>query len=353
MANIRDDIEYQKLLQLSALEGADPLRVQAAGGNTSIKQDGILWIKASGTWLQNALTSPIMVPVKLDELLQVMHQGHEDANSASLFVAQEQQDKPEIAAALRPSIETTVHAVLPQKVVVHVHCVNCIALAVRNDGETAVQQKLQDFNMAWVPYVKPGLTLSQAIQQAIDQNTDVIILGNHGLVVAADSVDEASRLLNRVCEAATQPARQAPAADTDALQTLTGNSGYKLPAFTESHAVACDKAALQIAAGGSLYPDHVIFLGQGSVVAQSGETVDDVCARHHQPDGLSPASILFPDKGVLMRGDANDGQEALARCLSDVCLRIPASASIHYLSESQNHELLNWDAEKYRQKLNQ
>ena len=34
--------------------GADPLLVQGAGGNVSWKEDGTLWIKASGKWLAGA-----------------------------------------------------------------------------------------------------------------------------------------------------------------------------------------------------------------------------------------------------------------------------------------------------------
>ena len=50
-----DDSELHALRELSAALGADPLRTQGAGGNTSIKRDGVMWIKASGTWLADAL----------------------------------------------------------------------------------------------------------------------------------------------------------------------------------------------------------------------------------------------------------------------------------------------------------
>jgi rhamnose utilization protein RhaD (predicted bifunctional aldolase and dehydrogenase) len=49
------DKEFRALLELSAALGADQLREQGAGGNTSIKRDGVVWIKASGTWLAEAL----------------------------------------------------------------------------------------------------------------------------------------------------------------------------------------------------------------------------------------------------------------------------------------------------------
>lgn len=59
--------EYDALRALSARVGADPLLVQAAGGNTSIKGDGVMWIKASGTWLRDATAREIMVPVRIPE----------------------------------------------------------------------------------------------------------------------------------------------------------------------------------------------------------------------------------------------------------------------------------------------
>ncbi|TIX34551.1 MAG: class II aldolase, partial [Mesorhizobium sp.] len=59
-----------------------------------------------------------------------------------------------------------------------------------------------------------------------------------------------------------------------------------------------------------------------------------------------------PGKGILMRRDANAGAEAMARCLADVAIRVDPTARVNYLSIEENAELLNWDAEKYRQELN-
>lgn len=60
--------ERENLSQLSAHIGADSLLVQAAGGNTSLKQDGVMWIKASGTWLKDAAEN-VFYPDQIDQLL--------------------------------------------------------------------------------------------------------------------------------------------------------------------------------------------------------------------------------------------------------------------------------------------
>ncbi len=56
-------VELEALRRLSARVGADPLLVQAAGGNTSLKHNGLMWIKASGTWLRDAVARDIFVAV--------------------------------------------------------------------------------------------------------------------------------------------------------------------------------------------------------------------------------------------------------------------------------------------------
>ena len=105
--------------------------------------------------------------------------------------------------------------------------------------------------------------------------------------------------------------------------------------------------SLSLAARGSLYPDHVIFLGAGNAIAGEGEDAQAVVARL----GTSPMSILFPGLGVLMRGDATPGADAMARCLSDVCARVPDGAEVRVLSDEEHDQLTNWDAERYRQEL--
>ena len=357
--------EYDQLLRLSEKVGSDPALVQAAGGNTSIIIDDTLWIKASGTWLMNARRADIMVPVTLPLLLDALAKDDPAAERAQAFV--DQQRNP---GGLRPSIETTVHAVLPQMVVVHVHCVQTIAVAVRTDAEAELAKRLQGFNWAYVPYVRPGLPLCRAIASAINDDTDVVILGNHGLVVAADTVAEAEDLLQRVCAsisetsgAATSEAamsktassvapRQSTPFDQQQLLQRADNSEYRLPALERSHLSALDPVSLNYAGGGSLYPDHVIFLGDGAAVAREGETATEVCARLQQPDKPVPMLILFPGLGALIHQSADDAKEAMAQCLADVTVLIEPQAQLHYLNEEQTYELLNWDAEQYRQSLN-
>ena len=352
--------ELDALRTLSARIGSDPSLTQGAGGNTSLKIGDTLWIKASGTWLAHALDRDIMVPVWLAPLLAAV---------AAIDPAAEQAHQFTIASlntsGLRPSIETTVHALMPQRVVLHVHCVDTIAFAVRADCVEQVSPQLEGLNWAYVPYARPGLPLALAIAEHRAKRPDVLVLGNHGLVVAGESVEEAEALLHNVKNRLRVESRVAGTPDADGLRALVaasmalspkggdggedvpGAAEYRLPDSEAAHAVAVDATSLAIAARGSLYPDHVIFLGKGSAIAKSGEDVAAIVRRL----GFPPTFIVFPDKGVLMRADMQPNGDAMARCLADVTARIPAGAPVRALTGEEHLQLTDWDAEKYRQNL--
>ena len=339
-----DDGELLALRELSAALGVDPLRTQGAGGNTSIKRDGILWIKASGTWLAEALARDIMTPVRLDPLREAIAQRDPRAAAAVDFV-----DPDLNASGLRPSIETSVHAVIPSPVVVHIHCVNTIALAVRRDGEALVRERLGphvDIVSVFVPYRKPGLPLAIAVAERSTADTNVFVLANHGLVVAGATVAEVADRIARVCEAFSAPARPAPQPDIQALSSIIEGSEYRLPPESAAHAVALDPKGLAIASRGSLYPDHVVFLGPGLA------TGTIVGGRLRAPDGPRPFPMLaLPGVGIVLHRSATRNADAMARCLADVVARIPEDAPTSVLTAAEERELMNWEAETYRQSI--
>lgn len=339
-----NSLEFESLLDLSARVGSDPALVQGAGGNTSIKEAGTLWIKASGLWLAQARERDIMVPVALDPLLEALGRDDPACERAQSFVTADRNP-----SGLRPSIETTVHALMPQKIVVHVHCVETIATAVRTDAEAVIAEKLDGVPFAFVPYARPGLPLAKAIAARLRDGVSVLILGNHGLVVAGETVADTAALLREIPYRLHARPRIAPPPDTAALLRLALGSDYALPQDAAIHAAATDLESCRIGAGGNLYPDHVIFLGQALAIAAPGETASDI-ERRYQAD--APPVILFPGKGVLARREIDPGAAAMARCFADVAARIPEGARLRYLTSDENAELLGWDAEKYRQALN-
>ncbi|GLS17074.1 aldolase [Labrys miyagiensis] len=339
--------EFQALNAFSATLGQNSDRTQAAGGNTSLKHDGAMWIKASGTWLAHALERDIMVPVVLADFLAALADKDPRAETAVDFV-----DQARNSLNLRPSIETSVHAVIPHAVVAHIHCVETLAHAVQPGCEAEIARRfatLGDVASAFVPYCRPGVPLSEEILARSTPATNVLILGNHGLVVSGASVAEVEDRLNRVCQALALPHRPAQEADLGKLAAIVAGTNYRLPANPIVHGVALDPVSAGHVRGGSLYPDHVVFLGPG-VIETDDIAAGEAIRKPEAKDGPPPMLVL-PGLGIVLHRRTTTAADALALCLWNVASRLPAGAAIQRLTPEQDYQLTHWEAEKYRQAL--
>ena len=340
---------FDAFLALSREIGADMLKTQGAGGNTSFKQEGILWVKASGTWLSQAGERDIMVPVAIEPLAAALRAGDPRAEKATDFIIAGRN-----GSGLRPSIETSFHAVLPQTVVAHYHCVNTIALSVLEDRDAMIAErmaKVPDLTWATVPYRRPGTPLAREIDRVAGDRPDVLILYNHGIVVTGETVDEVRLRIARVAEALRLPEREGAPADPAALAARAAHSGFHPAEDCRSHKTALDAASATVATGGSLYPDHVIFLGTEIGVLAGDETVNAHAAARKAEGRDMPKMLLVPGEGVLLSDELTAGGRVMARCLAEVAVRIPADARLVYLDAAQEYELTHWEAEQYRQAL--
>lgn len=323
--------DLQPLSALSAKLGNDPEQVQAAGGNTSIKSDDILWVKASGLWLKDAETRDIFVPVNLAKLHDNYAKALNDPVKSTVIEALNPN-------GLRPSIETSLHALMPQQCVLHTHSVRTIALAIREDWLEVLQERLAGLAWCAVPYVKPGLDLTRGLQHALTlangrQHVDIAILGNHGLVVAGNDLAAAAQLLDDV-----ERRLDAPSISLSVdHQREPPPEGWRHVTHPVCDALAFDENMRERAIGGSLYPDHVIFLGSA---ATTSEPSDD-----------GPKLWLHPRAGALLPVDAGPSADEMALCLALVLARVPNDAKLRYISRDDEAALLDWDAEKYRQAL--
>jgi rhamnose utilization protein RhaD (predicted bifunctional aldolase and dehydrogenase) len=332
--------QLDDLRDISARVGKNILLVQGAGGNSSVKDGDVLWVKASGTWLADARDKDIFVPVSLSAARAALARGDERVPLA-----------PNATTTLRASIETSLHALMPHPVVLHVHSLNTIAWAVRTDAADELARRLEGLAWRYLDYCHPGLPLAQAVSEAIAHDpVDVLILGNHGLVVGAAGSDAAEALVADVEERLALEPRGAPTPDLDALRAICAGTDYRLPDDPRCHDSATDHHNLAVATRGSLYPDHVVFLGPAMPTLGNGQRLP--APDSQKADGLPPpVALLVPGIGSVIRRDASAGAEAMLTCLALVTCRLPPDARIKYLTAENERALLNWDAERYRQQL--
>jgi rhamnose utilization protein RhaD (predicted bifunctional aldolase and dehydrogenase) len=347
--DLRTTEAFANFLRLSAQIGNDILKTQGAGGNTSIKSDGVMWVKASGTWLANAATQDIMVPVFVEPLVKALRDRDGRAETSTDFVVEALN-----TSRLRPSIETSFHAALQSPVVAHYHCVNTISLAVLENREAVLADRMArvpDLKWVSIPYRRPGTPLAREIDKAAESKPDVLILHNHGIVVCGDTVEEVAERIGRVTEALFVTPRATGEQDVAALFLASSGSGYHPAEDPCSHAPALQTVNQDFALGGSMYPDHVIFLGTEIGTLEDGQTAADLEALRRTEGREAPKVLIVRGKGVLLSNSLTAGGEVMARCLAEVAGRIIAGERVAYLTPDDEYELTHWEAEIYRQAL--
>ncbi|MFV0387069.1 class II aldolase/adducin family protein [Paracoccus sp. (in: a-proteobacteria)] len=340
---------WDRFLSGSARIGRDIRLVQAAGGNTSVKTgDGVMWIKASGTWLSEADTRGIMVPVDLASMRADLASGRLTEDDIPRLTGRAQGAEP-----MRASVETPFHALFHADYVLHVHCTATLAHAVAADARDRLTERLTGLNWIWQPYVKPGVPLTFALKAREAAQAEVVILGNHGLIVAADSMMRAERLIHEVGARLDPGLSDRPAAFIPPEQPLTG-SGYGPAPVGAVHALAFDDDLLALAGNSAIAPDFVVFFGPRiPVLPATPDLPDRLQALAGQPCPLD-AVVIVPGHGVLIRDDAMRGTADLLRGyhLTLAGFLATGGGTIRHFTNAESAGLLNWDAEKYRQSLN-
>lgn len=291
--------QLQPLLELTQRVGSDPLLTQASTGNSSVKLDGVLWIKASGRWMADALQDDVLIPLEMAEVRQCLRAGIDPAEQYP-----------------RASLETAMHAALPQRVVLHVHCVNTIAWAVRGDAPIQLGRLLDGLRWQWIPYVASGLPLARAMERAFTAHpeTSVFVLGNHGLVIAAETVETVDALLSAVQKRVAIAPRGGQPADYARLLEICEDSSWRLPDDDGLHLLGTDPIAQSILAGGLLYPCQAIFFGS--------------------PHNDGPV-MTIKSCGVVVSRSIPPASLAVLFGLAQVIQRISPSAPLRYLAECE------------------
>lgn len=332
---------HESVRQFCSEIGKDPLIVQGAGGNVSWKENDVLWIKASGTWLADAGDKDIFVPVKLDHLTAALKSGD------YAVVPQAVSSTP-----LKPSIETLLHALMPHRIVVHVHAIEVLAHLVRKDFELINYPTLDKaLNARTVEYCKPGAELAEAVANQLDgtSNTRVVFLKNHGVIIGGDSIDEISETLEYLTHFFATPAVSVRVTTPGSSLRLANGIEFNPIGVTKLHEVAVTPSLVdRLNDNWALYPDHVVFLGPHPRLFGSLEEAKPTLEQESE----LPDVIFVRGLGAFIRETMNKAKIEQLICYYDVMTKLNDGAQLSTLTDAQISELVDWDAEKYRRGLN-
>jgi len=329
------------VLQYCAEIGADPLLVQGPGGNISWKDSETLWIKASGTWLSNALCGDIFVPVDLELLKSEIAKNNFKIAPKVLSNTQ-----------LRPSTETILHAIMPQRLVVHLHPVEILAYLVRTDSDQLLANIYNEVSCySIIDYFKPGADLALAIDAELRRwpSTDIVLLKNHGVVIGGENVADVH---NKLCKITRSLAIE-PLLRTFEYLMIPNPPEISGCEYSAVDDLSIQQLALQpilfrrLQNDWALYPDHIVFLGPRAHTYETWNQFEDE-SRHPR---RSPELVFVAGEGVYVKKTFTSSKQLQLRCYYEILTRQSPHTSLSTLTSAQIAELLNWDAEKYRQKI--
>lgn len=181
--------EEQLLLYRSNLLGADLRITNYGGGNTSAKvmmkdpltgsEVEVLWVKGSGGDL-GSMKLEGFATLYLDKLnsLKSIYRGLEYEDEMVGYL-------PHCTFNVNPraaSIDTPLHAFVPQVHVDHTHPDAVIAIAASRNGEK-LTEKIYGGEIGWIPWQRPGFDLGLKLEALCKAKPHLkgIILGGHGL----------------------------------------------------------------------------------------------------------------------------------------------------------------------------
>ena len=311
------------LVYSSRLIGADDTLVVWGGGNTSIKQEErdfrgrpgqVLRVKGSGTDMKS-IQRKDFPGVRMDDVLALLER---EQMSDEAMVAYLRQTMTEPDAA-RPSIETLLHAWIPEMSVAHSHADAILMLSNNCDGDLHLIRCFGK-DVSLIPYLRPGFALSKQVAEAYRARPGLqgVVLMKHGLVTwGEDSRASYDKHLNLVTRA------------EEYVQQAAGNravfGGVRLPPVTDTQRQAT-AAAIAPAIRGALgagrrvilrfddSPDVLEFLAseRAEELAQIGPaTPDHLMNTKRLPLWLEPSDPTDPARV------AAEARSALARYKAD------------------------------------
>ncbi len=388
----RNDSPIDVILKLSRYYGSDKKFVIGGGGNTSVKiGNDRLFVKASGIELGNIDESGFVEldRKKLDEILR--HKFSADR------MAREEEYKNMIldarikADGLRPSVESIMHHLLPQRFVVHTHNQYVNMLSCCTKGWQLCKELFGD-NVLWVDFTDPGVELAQTLNRAVSEYCaktkgrmpEAIIIQNHGLVIGGDTPEEifnrTDNIVNKIKSLLPEKLPAEPFGKIDkfaepkarrlieiiapVLRGLLAENSEMLAIVNfddgdDAIKLACGDEGRDVALGGPLYPDNIVYSksfpvwieidseDENEIISSVKKHIEEYVSKRE----YSPAVVIVKGLGIFFAGN-NVSRTQLVRDVYNDVINIMAGAKllggINYLVPEQYQFLENWEVEAYR-----
>lgn len=373
--------ELDQLIEISRFYGCDSRFVIAGGGNTSYKNAEKIWVKASGSSLATITEEGFAV---LDRALLNAMSGKRYSHHAA---EREEQVKNDLAAATltkgkRPSVETSMHNAIGYAFVVHLHPTLVNGLMCAQNAEIELR-KLFGEKALYVEYTDPGYVLFKKVDDKIgeyrtkfNEEPQVIWLQNHGIFVAANSIDEIRKIYDEIFNRLDQstlffPTEKSEISSSEeakeasvvpAIRMMLSGEGLKTLKVRKNELIRyfynSEKNQQNIAK--PFTPDAIVYC-KSNYLFLNGDTPEKIIAQAEKDIsafagkfGYLPKVLLIRGIGLVAAGDNAKQCDTILDVFEDAMKIAHLSESFggaHPMTQSQIDFIDNWEVENYRRSV--
>jgi rhamnose utilization protein RhaD (predicted bifunctional aldolase and dehydrogenase)/NAD(P)-dependent dehydrogenase (short-subunit alcohol dehydrogenase family) len=370
--------DLKDLIEISRFYGVDKGAVIAGGGNTSMKTEDKLWVKASGHALATIEEEGFAV---LDR--QKLEIISSKTYSKDPFERERQIKEDLMAANLtpdrRPSVETSLHDLIRAKFVVHLHPALVNGLMCGQDVEKHIM-KIFGEDFLYIPYIDPGYTLFKEIGKKLtgyrrdhEKDPAIILLQNHGIFVGADTTKEIRAIYDHIFLRLAAAADTLPGLEEDeippdatavlpALRSMLSEDGpgtlrlrknalvdhfSSSPGQFEKISIPFTPDIIVYCKSNYIYLEHV---GSGAGDLEEMEKTIEAFVRSN---GYLPKILLMKDLGMIGVGQHAAEADTILDVFEDMMQIAWMSESYggpHPMTPEQIRFIDTWEVENYRRK---
>jgi len=361
----------KELIELTRFFGSSKEYTVAGGGNSSMKSSKILWVKASGTNMKNIDFNDF---VCLDRMV-LSKIGKKKYSSFS--VEREKEIKEDLQKAIltptdkRPSVETSLHNIIPYRFVMHTHpaFVNGLLCTVNSRGKVA---ELFGNDILYVEYTDPGYVLFKKVSSSLLKFEkakgffpQIILLENHGVFVSGDSIEDIYDIYRKIqcllsidgCKLPTRQTYKLPdfSREKSVIASLypSRNCSIKVDANAWAQYFTDSKDCFEIVSS-PFVPDHIVYCKAHYLFVKREECIKDKLRSFLSKNEYFPKVIGVEKKGVLIVDEDQRSAETGMEVFKDL-MKVGYYA-LQYgqprpLSQGQIDFIETWEVENYRLKV--
>jgi rhamnose utilization protein RhaD (predicted bifunctional aldolase and dehydrogenase) len=363
-------MSIEKLVRISHFYGRNPEFLMAGGGNTSFKDNEYVYVKASGIELASVKKDDF-VKLKRDALEKIWEEEYPvDVELREKKALSDLMNSRAEGESRRPSVESLLHAVLPQKYIIHTHPTVVNGLTCSKMGRN-MAKKLFNEKCMWIPSVNPGYTLAKTVRAELmsykkryKSVAGIVFLGNHGMFVGAETLEEVKDIHNLIMNTLKKHIVREPdfspvRVDKKKIEKI-GNFMKDSPGFSDTYVTFKNNVEISKAVKDevsfrrvhSAYtPDHIVYAGPEMLFIENPDDFGRSVRQYRNKNKCDPKIIALRNVGVFAMGNSEKTSNvAMSFFLDALKISIYAESfgGHKFMDKEQIDFIKNWEVEKFR-----